>query len=328
MRGVVFADKTERYDGEMKFLTVSGERPEGVSVDYDLNGFEDPGVYEVTAMFICGDTENYNDIPDMTATLTIVREIQLPTARTDLVYNASAQSGVVSDAEYTTVLSGGEGADAGIDYTAVVSLGEYCVWPDGSTNDVEVVWSIAPAPLTVRAESAWKYVDAADPLPFKYSVEGLQGDDTAEDVLVGALERVESEERIGSYQIRQGSLAVRQDVANYVIGTFVLGDFLILDKSSPPGPPSPETVEPLPVAFTAVADGSGTWTLTITTAVEKCWYSLYETNSLSGGFKIDDVSPVELRQATADDAPTMSFERPENGSQLFWKVRAEPSDAH
>ena len=325
MGGVVFADKTEIYDGEKKYLTIHGELPEGVTVIYDLNGCEDPGAYEITATFLGGDMENYNAIPDMAATLAIVREIQLPTARTDLVYNAGNQSGVVSDAEYTTVLSGGEGTDAGTNYVAVVSLDEYCAWPDGSTNDVEVVWSIAPAPLTVRAESAWKYVDEADPLPFKYVVEGLQGGDTAGDVLAGELERVGSEEREGSYQITQGSLAVKPGVVNYVVGSFVLGDFLIRDKSSPQ-PPSPAPVDPLPVAFTAVAGADGTWTLTITTAVEKCWYSLYETNSLSGGFKIDDVEPVTNCQATADG--DMTFERPANGPQLFWRVRAEPSNAH
>ena len=316
MSGVVFADKTEKYDGKAKFLTISGELPEGVAVIYSPDECEDPGAYKVTATFYGGDMENYKALTNIAATLTIVREVQLPTARTDLVYNASAQSGVVSDAEYTTVLSGGEGTDAGTNYTAVVSLDEYCVWPDGSTNDVEVVWSIAPAPLVISAESAYKYVDTDDPLPFKYSVEGLQGGDSAEDVLVGALERVdagsETGERAGGYQIRQGSLAVKPGVANYVISSFNLGDFEIRDSSSP---------EPLPVAFTAVADGSGTWTLTITTAVEKCWYSLYETNSLAGGFEIDGIEPVTNRQATADGE--MTFERPANGPQLFWKVRAE-----
>ena len=87
-----------------------------------------------------------------------------------------------------------------------------------------------------------------------------------------------------------------------------------------------EPARPLPVEFTAISEAGGTWTLVVTTAVEKCWYSLYETNSLSGGFEIDGVDPVTNRQATADGE--MTFERPANGSQLFWKVRAEPEDAH
>ena len=35
-----------------------------------------------------------------------------------------------------------------------------------------------------------------------------------------------------------------------------------------------------------------------------------------------------LGKATADDVPTMIFTRPSDGSQLFWKVVAEPEDAH
>ena len=318
MGGVVFEDKTEKFDGEMKHLTVSGKLPDGIEVGYVPNGCVNPGAYEVTATFFGEDTENYNDIPDMTAMLTIVREIQLPTARTNLVYNADEQSGVVLDTEYATVLSGGEGTDAGTNYTAVVSLGEYCVWPDGSTNDVEVVWSISPARLVIVASNAWKCVGADDPLPFKYGVDGLQGTDTAEDVLVGELEIVGGDDGTALYSIGQGSLAVKQGVANYVIESFELGEFEIRNNSP----------QPLPVAFTAVAGDSGTWTLTITTAVEKCWYSLYETNSLSGGFKIDGVDPVTNRQATAGDVPAMSFERPANGSQLFWRIVAEPSDAY
>lgn len=87
-----------------------------------------------------------------------------------------------------------------------------------------------------------------------------------------------------------------------------------------------EPARPQPVEFTAISEAGGTWALVVTTAVEKCWYSLYETNSLSGGFEIDGVDPVTIRQATADGE--MTFERPANGSQLFWKVRAEPEDAH
>lgn len=329
MSGVVFRNATVRFDGNAKKLEISGTLPSGVaSVSYDPStGKVQPGVYEFTAKFNLSDSANYNSISSMKATLRIVRVVAMPTGIDGLVYNAAVQSGVEASPNY--VISGEvAGINAG-DYTAVVTPASNCSWPDdlSSTGAVKVTWSIARAPLTIVASNAWKLVGAADPASFAYAVEGLQGDDAAADVLSGSLVR-DAGEDIGMYSIKQGSLKVKDgDPKNYEIATYKSAFFSILGEA--PGPePGPTPVDPLPVAFTAVADGSGTWTLTITTAVEKCWYSLYETNSLSGGFKIDDVSPVELRQATEGDAPTMNFARPANGSQLFWKVRAEPSNAH
>ncbi len=101
------------------------------------------------------------------------------------------------------------------------------------------------------------------------------------------------------------------------------GNNMILAQN---GPAQKDPAQPLPVEFAAISEVNGMWTLVITTAVKKCWYSLYETDSLSGGFEIDGLEPVLSRQATANGE--MTFERPANGPQLFWKVRAEPEDAH
>ena len=97
----------------------------------------------------------------------------------------------------------------------------------------------------------------------------------------------------------------------------------------PDDPPGPDPAQPVPVAFAAIAGADGTtWTLTVTDAVEKCWYSLYETNSLTGGFATDGLEPVMRRQAASGDVPSIVFERTTDGSQVFWKVVAEPEDAH
>lgn len=101
------------------------------------------------------------------------------------------------------------------------------------------------------------------------------------------------------------------------------------DASPGPHPsptPSEDGAKPLPIAFSAiVADAGGAkWTLSVTTVVEKCWYSLYETGSIATGFSVDGLEPVERRQADSGDVPTMTFTRQANGSQLFWKVVAEP----
>ncbi len=71
MSGIKFEDRTEEYDGKAKTFTITGTLPAGVSVTYSLSNFKDAGVYVVTATF--KGSQNYEEIPSMTATLTITR---------------------------------------------------------------------------------------------------------------------------------------------------------------------------------------------------------------------------------------------------------------
>ena len=70
MSGVSFSDKTVTYSRDEYSLEISGNLPEGVSVSYTGNGKSNVGVYTVVASFSY-DSENYEPIPDMSATLTI-----------------------------------------------------------------------------------------------------------------------------------------------------------------------------------------------------------------------------------------------------------------
>ena len=70
MSNVKFEDKTVTYDGNEHTLEITGTLPDGVSVSYTNNKLTEVGSIEVTATFL-GDYEHYNEIPDMTATLTI-----------------------------------------------------------------------------------------------------------------------------------------------------------------------------------------------------------------------------------------------------------------
>ena len=72
MSGVIFADSEFVYDGSEKTLTLGGELPDGVTYSLSENIRTEAGVTVVTATFI-GDGENYNAIPDMTATLTVLK---------------------------------------------------------------------------------------------------------------------------------------------------------------------------------------------------------------------------------------------------------------
>lgn len=70
MSGVSFVGGRFTYDGTQKFIYVTGELPDGVTVNYTNNGKINANTYTVTATFT-GDTENYNKLPDWTASLII-----------------------------------------------------------------------------------------------------------------------------------------------------------------------------------------------------------------------------------------------------------------
>ncbi|MCF7942787.1 MAG: hypothetical protein K9M84_14355, partial [Spirochaetia bacterium] len=72
MSAISFADSTVTYDGSAQSLLISGTLPTGVSVSYSDNSQTNAGTYEVTAHF-SGDSDNYELISDLSATLIIER---------------------------------------------------------------------------------------------------------------------------------------------------------------------------------------------------------------------------------------------------------------
>lgn len=64
-----FPSRTFTYDGNARGLTVTGELPEGISVEYENNNCTDAGVYTVTAKFYRNG--EYIEGEDLTATLTV-----------------------------------------------------------------------------------------------------------------------------------------------------------------------------------------------------------------------------------------------------------------
>lgn len=71
LSGILFADKTVVYDGEKHIIEIEGELPSGVTVAYSSNNITNVGELEVVASF--NDiNNNYEEIPNMTATLTIL----------------------------------------------------------------------------------------------------------------------------------------------------------------------------------------------------------------------------------------------------------------
>ena len=72
MSGISFVDADFTYTGREVIPSIVGTLPEGVTVSYvsDPAVIKDIGTYTVIARFV-GDADNYNPIPDMTATYTV-----------------------------------------------------------------------------------------------------------------------------------------------------------------------------------------------------------------------------------------------------------------
>ena len=70
MSGITFEDKTVTYDGNEHEILIEGTLPEGVTVTYENNKLTEVGSVKATAIF-SHNNPNYNEIPNMTATLTV-----------------------------------------------------------------------------------------------------------------------------------------------------------------------------------------------------------------------------------------------------------------
>ena len=103
MAGIQFNDIELDYDGEMHYIYIEGDLPEGVSVTYENNGKTKPGTYEVIAEFI-GDPLNYNDIEDMVATITINRTEEQTNLYGDDVFYIDISGEYTVTGEYKQIL--------------------------------------------------------------------------------------------------------------------------------------------------------------------------------------------------------------------------------
>ncbi len=145
MNGVTFEGNTFVYDGKAHTLAISGDLPSGVTVAYENNGKTESGVYTVTAKF-SGDSDNYEVIADMTATLTInAKNISGATVTLgdSLTYNGSEQKQTVTsvkidDLTVTYTVSGNVGTNAESYTLTITANGNF-------TGSVTKTWSIAKA---------------------------------------------------------------------------------------------------------------------------------------------------------------------------------------
>ena len=142
LAGVTFASKTVAWTGESQSLDPVAGLPAGVTAVYSgETNRADIGVSTATARLTVDDPENWNAIDrELTATLTVTRNLPVPTAVLGLVYDGGAKTGVVAGAGYT--LTGNVATNAGT-YTATATLEPNYFWADGSSEPTNVVWTIA-----------------------------------------------------------------------------------------------------------------------------------------------------------------------------------------
>ena len=119
MSNVKFEDKVVFYDGEEHTLEITGSLPTGVSVTYTNNKLTEVGTLQVTASFK-GDYVKYNKIPDMKATLTVVKgEYDISDIKFEnktVVYDGTAQSLAITGTlptGVTVTYEGNERTDVG-----------------------------------------------------------------------------------------------------------------------------------------------------------------------------------------------------------------------
>ena len=247
------------------------------------------------------------------------------------VYDGTAQVGVPEGVGY--FITDNVATNAG-NYTAHATPRPGFAWtePDGSTDTTNITWSIAKAVYDIKGEGV-VFMDRTfeyDGFPKTNHVSGLPEGFTVE--YTGDIRWDPGTNEV--------TATISGELPNYCLDpdpTVWTRKLIIVDPNGLYKPPKPVVdpdpsgrAEPDPIAFKSIAGDltAGTWTLVVTQIVEKCWYSLYETNSLVGGFKIEGVEPVWTKQPESGEFPEWTITRPNNGTQLFWRMVAEPEDAH
>ena len=316
MSGITFDDGTFEYDGTPKSIYISGELPEGVTVEYTGNG-QIKVCYktEVRAHFT-GDAENYEPIPYMVAHLTVFTThptIPVPPGFS-WPYNGQEQVGVMDGVGYT--VTGNRATEVG-NYTAIASLtGDYR-WMDGSADDKEVPWSIIKGNYDMSGVKFKDKTFAADGSPKSIFV-----DESTLPAGVSVTNYIgNGKTEVGTYQVRAQFAG---DAMRYNKISDMFAWMTITDGPLPPPEPQWEIVtnHPTPIAFKSITRVSDTeWTLVITDRVEYCNYRLIWTDDLTKGF----TSTGDWEHAVGPAAdPVWTTNVITTGGAWFW--RAEGAD--
>ncbi|WP_339864214.1 MBG domain-containing protein [uncultured Algoriphagus sp.] len=300
---ITFSAASFTYDGTEQSIEITGDLPDGTSVEYTGNGRTNAGTQEVTAT-ITG--SNFTTL-ELKADLTI-------TPATVTVTADSGQSKVFGEADpeltYTNStlvegntiegsLSRATGESVG---TYEIELGSLTAGDNYTINYIGADFEITKATLNITADAGQtKIYGEADPT-FTYSAIGFQNEDD-EFTLTGGLSRVMGE-NVGDYAINLGTMNAG---GNYLIN-FTSAEFVItprtLNVMASPNQAKVYGFSDPELAYTASNFGAGDTAATLTGVLSRNSgenVGLYPINlgSLSAGLNYTiDFTSAEFEIAT------------------------------
>ena len=199
MSGVKFEDKTFQYDGKSHEILIQGNLPAGVQVSYSGNGRTEAGVYTVTATFTFEDTEHYEAIAPMTATLTIEEgghdlagiTFESETVKYDGKTHSLAIKGTLGEG-ITVTYEGNGKTDVGV-YTVTAIFSDN----NGEFARKQATLTILRTQFNGRIEGSFDY-DPANP---DLIVEFADGIDPTWEVRIEKSQTVQKYDRVGEKEV-------------------------------------------------------------------------------------------------------------------------------
>ena len=243
-------------------------------------------------------------------------KIDVPQAIGGLIYSGTAQTGVTG---IDCLITDNVATDAG-PYVARATPRPGFTWPDGSTVETNIYWTIAKATNDISGVSFEDATFAYDGKSHSIAVTG----EVPSGVEVIYTGDPTNRTAVGTNTVTASFNVL--DQANYAeIGTNMTAKLIIEENPDvpvdPPLPPetAPFTVEtntPTPIAFRAITRKSDTeWELVVTDLVERAEYALSYTPDLLTPFKTD-----EWFTATSSGSTNLVRKLDEAKPAYFWRA--------
>ena len=252
--------------------------------------------------------------------------IDEPQVEIGLVYDGIEKVGLKEGVGYSRA-SGYVGTNAG-PYQATATLRPGFVWKStGGTDDWSGSWSIAKGTLRITDYVSFTSVtNVYDEQPKTIAISG--------ELPVGvsvtySYPNGEPWPEKGVWQVGEHEIVATFacDNANYELVPSSLTATLTIKKLDPPDPPpgpTPEIVDPDPVAFTSIEKVDDEWVLVATNAKQWCEYSLWCGTTLKTNEWTTPV--VDWTQWTEPDGPITNRVTVSDDVQRFWILKARPGE--
>ena len=269
------------YDGDPHGITINVTTPstgytitysETLSGSYSETPITRTDAGETTVYFKINAT-NYTEATG-SATIVISRApIDAPTARTDLVYNGTLQTGVEANDEYYTITNN-TGTNAN-QYTATLTLKSNYAWRDNSTDTLRISWSIAKYGLNV-GDYEVDWVSSAS--SYTRTVDGVNNEDVT-------LSYIPHSNSVGEYTY---STTAGADL--YLINIENTNNYEITSAGT-------FTISPIGIVYNAEGY-SGTYdeeghSITVTVTTPASGYTIYYSENESSGYTQTNISKTD-----------------------------------